>query len=67
MRKSNTTAARKRDKTLWLEEYEKCGCTNVTYWREFSGYCAKHGNNARRPRRRLGLESECHELKLGLS
>lgn len=32
--------------TLWIEEYEACGCS-CDAWRkkDLPGYCGKHGNN----------------------
>lgn len=33
-------------KTLWIECYEKCGCSfGPVPRRDLPGYCAKHGNN----------------------
>lgn len=35
-----------KQKYLWLEEYGKCGCTNVTRRKgDALGYCPVHGNN----------------------
>lgn len=32
-------------KLLWMEEFERCHCTNaVRTKREMLGYCEKHGN-----------------------
>ena len=40
---------KKARRWLWLEEYVRCGCSNVTLTkREANGYCPKHGTDKRR-------------------
>lgn len=48
-RKKNSHRQRNKTGWVWLEEYEKCGCSNVTNFRfELLGYCEVHGNSTKR-------------------
>ena len=43
------TQSKTHRKWLWLEEYQGCGCSNMTATkREALGYCPKHGTGRRR-------------------
>lgn len=38
-----------KPKSIWLEEYRHCGCSNATPTKKAAiGYCRKHGNSRRR-------------------
>lgn len=51
-----------RMKILWLECYEKCGCSfGPSPRRELPGYCSRHGNNWKK-RYKLPDDGEEKEL-----
>jgi hypothetical protein len=46
---NQTWQQKQSGKWVWLEEYERCGCSNVTNTKaEALGYCPRHGTDRRR-------------------